>query len=195
MNPLRTLNSKVVQLLRADIDTDQIIPARFLKVTQKSGLGKHLFADWRHSEDGSLRSDFALNKPENFGREILLAGDNFGCGSSREHAPWALSDWGIRAVISTGFADIFRRNALENGLLPIEVNAAAHERLRTVLERDSSAEVQVDVEAQTLSFPGTEGLSFPVDPFGKHRLLRGLSSLDYLLEFEEEVQRYEARMF
>src|SRR5664279_3282898 len=144
-------SSKIVSLPNENVDTDQIIPARFLKVTDKIGLGDNLFSDWRYNADGSPKSEFILNKSEMKGRTILLAGDNFGCGSSREHAPWALTGYGFRAVISTSFADIFRNNALKNGLLPIVVNAETHQLLFDLLEEVPNAELVVDLAAQTVS--------------------------------------------
>src|SRR5512135_3517909 len=149
MAQFTTLVSRIVPLPVNDIDTDQIIPARYLKATDKNGLGDHLFADWRYEADGSPKPDFALNQPGARGAQILFAGDNFGCGSSREHASWALTGFGFRAVISTSFADIFRNNSLKNGLLPIIVDAATHASLRTRLEREPSAEVRIDLATQT----------------------------------------------
>ncbi|MBI4770994.1 MAG: 3-isopropylmalate dehydratase small subunit, partial [Chloroflexi bacterium] len=148
-----TLTSRALALPANDIDTDQIIPARFLKATDKAGMGDHLFADWRYNPDGSPRPDFVLNKPEAREAQILVAGDNFGCGSSREHAPWALTGWGFRAVISTSFADIFRNNALKNGLLPVEVDPATHADLFDLLEEVPDAQLTVDLAACTLTLP------------------------------------------
>src|SRR5438093_11151959 len=147
------LTSRVVALPANDVDTDQIIPARFLKATDKLDMGSHLFADWRYNPDGSPKPDFVLNKPENQGVQILLAGDNFGCGSSREHAPWALTGFGFRAVISTSFADIFRNNALKNGLLPIVVDPDVHSELMALVAGTPRAELAVDLERQTLTLP------------------------------------------
>ena len=187
-----TLTSRVMPLPVNDIDTDQIIPARFLKATDKSGMGDHLFADWRYNADGSPKSDFVLNKPEHQGAQILLAGDNFGCGSSREHAPWALAGFGFRAVISTSFADIFRNNALKNGLLPVVVDAETHRLLFEVLEEIPHAEVMVDLAAQTVTLPTGQTVPFPIDGFSKTCLLKGTDELGYLLSFEKQIAEYEA---
>ncbi len=192
MEPFRRLKSKVVPLLINDIDTDQIIPARFLKATDKTGMGDHLFADWRYLPDGSPNPDFVLNRPEMQGRKVLLAGDNFGCGSSREHAPWALTGYGFRAVVSTSFADIFRNNALKNGLLPVVVSEGAHQELVTDLERDPDGEVVVDLESQTITFPGGRAESFPIDSFSKYCLLEGVDQLGYLLNRLSLTEAYEA---
>jgi 3-isopropylmalate/(R)-2-methylmalate dehydratase small subunit len=173
-----------------DVDTDQIIPARFLKATDKAGMGDHLFADWRYQPDGSPKPDFALNRPESRGAQILLAGDNFGCGSSREHAPWALTGYGFRAVISTSFADIFRNNALKNGLLPIVVDSQTHQMLLDLAEEAPRADLTVDLESQTVSFPGGS-LSFPIDGFNKTCLLNGVDELGYILGFEKEIAAFE----
>ncbi|MCU0807797.1 MAG: 3-isopropylmalate dehydratase small subunit [Candidatus Contendobacter sp.] len=175
-----------------DIDTDQIIPARFLKATDKKGMGDNLFADWRYHADGSPKPDFALNQPEAAGRQILLAGDNFGCGSSREHAPWALTGFGFQAVISTSFADIFRNNALKNGLLPIIVDAPTHQKLLAMIAENPATELTIDLAAQTLSFPGGS-VTFPIDPFNKTCLLEGVDELGYILSFEKEIAAFEAR--
>jgi len=186
------VSSHVVRLVIDNIDTDQIIPARYLKTTDKRGLGDRLFQDWRYAEDGSPRPDFALNRPEAEGAKLLLAGDNFGCGSSREHAPWALFAWGIRAVIATSFADIFRGNALKNGLLPVVVDAATHARLLQALEREPSAKLTVDLETQTLSLPDGTSARFPVDSFSRHCLLNGIDELGYIQSFDSRIQAYEA---
>jgi len=192
MAQFTTLTSRVVPLPVNDIDTDQIIPARFLKATDKSGMGDHLFADWRYNANGSPQSDFVLNKPEHRGAQILLAGDNFGCGSSREHAPWALAGFGFRAVISTSFADIFRNNALKNGLLPIVVDAETHRMLFEVLEEIPHAQVMVDLAAQTVTLPTGQAVPFPIDGFSKTCLLKGTDELGYLLSFEKRIAAYEA---
>src|SRR6202521_4551117 len=165
------LISRVVALPANDVDTDQIIPARFLKATDKLDMGSHLFADWRYNTDGSPRPEFVLNQPGSHGAQILLAGDNFGCGSSREHAPWALTGFGFRAVISTSFADIFCNNALKNGLLPVAVDAKAHAALLAQLRQQPAASVTVDLAAQTLSLPDGSKATFPVDAFAKTCLL------------------------
>jgi 3-isopropylmalate/(R)-2-methylmalate dehydratase small subunit len=191
LEPIRTFDSRLVALPVENVDTDQIIPARYLKVTDKAGLAEGLFADWRYAADGSPIPDFILNRPEAREARILVAGDNFGCGSSREHAPWALVGYGFRAVISTFFADIFRNNALKNGLLPIAVDEAAHRRLMA-LAADPSARVTVDLAAQTVTIPDGEAVAFPIDPFAKHCLLNGLDQLGFLLAEEDAIGRYEA---
>ena len=192
MAQFTSLISRVVALPVNDIDTDQIIPARFLKATDKKGMGDNLFADWRYHNDGSPKPDFVLNQPEAAGRQILLAGDNFGCGSSREHAPWALTGFGFRAVISTSFADIFRSNALKNGLLPIIVDEPTHQRLLATVGKNPGVELAIDLATQTLSFPGGSA-TFPIDPFNKTCLLNGVDELGYILSFEKEIAAFEAR--
>ena len=184
--------SVVVPLLADNIDTDQIIPARFLKVTDRSGLGKGLFADWRYQPDGSLKKEFVLNNPAYDGAQILLAGHNFGCGSSREHAPWALKDYGFRAVISTSFADIFRNNALKNGLLPVEVDQEIHRLLVSRTTSSPSFELAVNLEQQVVEFPDGMVAQFPIDGFSKHCILKGVDELEYLLSFAEDIRRYES---
>ncbi|MDP7346447.1 MAG: 3-isopropylmalate dehydratase small subunit [Anaerolineales bacterium] len=174
------------------MDTDQIIPARFLKVTDKAGLGVALFSDWRYNSDGSPKPDFVLNRAEHQGAQILLAGDNFGCGSSREHAPWALTGWGIRAVISTSFADIFRNNALKNGLLPIIVDAETHQSLFDLIEEVPAAELTIDLASQRVSLPDGSSLSFPIDNFSKKCLLNGVDQLRYILSHQTRIAAYEA---
>ena len=192
MAQFTTLTSRVVVLPVNDIDTDQIIPARFLKATDKNGMGDNLFADWRYHNDGSPKPDFVLNQPEAAGRQILLAGDNFGCGSSREHAPWALTGFGFQAVISTSFADIFRSNALKNGLLPIIVDESTHQQLLAMVGEQPGVELTIDLATQTLSFPGGS-VSFLIDPFNKTCLLNGVDELGYILSFEKEIAAFEAR--
>ncbi len=192
MAQFTALTSRVVALPVNDIDTDQIIPARFLKATDKKGMGDNLFADWRYHKDGSPKADFPLNQPQAADCQILLAGDNFGCGSSREHAPWALAGFGFRAVISTSFADIFRNNALKNGLLPIIVDALTHERLLAMARDNPDVELTIDLATQTLSFPGGS-VAFPIDPFNKTCLLNGVDELGYILGFEKEIAAFEAR--
>ena len=182
---IEKLTSRLVPLPSTDVDTDQITPARFLKVTNKEGLRDVLFADWRQEPS------FILNQPEVAGAEILLAGDNFGCGSSREHAPWALVAWGFRAVISTSFADIFRNNSLKNGLLPVAVPEAVQQALFAAREKDPAVQVTIDLESQTLTTPSGDAVTFPIDPFAKHRLLEGIDELGYLMSFEEKIARYE----
>jgi len=190
MEPFTTLTSRVLVLPMDNIDTDQIIPARFLKTTQKAGLGRDLFTDWRYNADGSPKPDFVLNRPEAQGARILLAGDNFGCGSSREHAPWALVDFGFRAVISTSFADIFRNNSLKNGLLPLVVDPVTHRRLLE-LAADPTAEVTIDLAAQTLRLPDGQSVTFPIDGFARDCLLEGVDQLGYLLKHSAQIGAYE----
>jgi 3-isopropylmalate/(R)-2-methylmalate dehydratase small subunit len=186
-----TLTSRIVPLPVNDIDTDQIIPARFLKVTDKAGLGASLFSDWRYNPDGSPKADFVLNRPEVQGAQILLAGDNFGCGSSREHAPWALTGFGFRAVISTSFADIFRNNALKNGLLPVIVDAEVHHSLFDLTEEAPAATLTVDLATQSLILPDGRKVTFPIDGFSKSCLLNGVDELGYILGFEKQIVAYE----
>jgi len=192
MAKFTTLTSRVMPLPENDVDTDQIIPARFLKATDKAGMGDNLFADWRYNADGTPNADFVLNKPESAGCQILLAGDNFGCGSSREHAPWALTAYGFRAVISTSFADIFRNNALKNGLVPIIVDDEMHKMLFDLAEEAPRAELTVDLASQTVSYPGGS-FSFNIDPFNKSCLLNGVDELGYIMGFEKEIAEFEAR--
>jgi 3-isopropylmalate/(R)-2-methylmalate dehydratase small subunit len=193
MAQFTTLTSRVVPLPINDIDTDQIIPARFLKATDKNGMGDNLFADWRYNSDGTPKADFVLNKAESQDAQILLAGDNFGCGSSREHAPWALTAYGFRAVISTSFADIFRSNSLKNGLIPIIVDDETHKMLFDLVEEVPDVEFTVDLESQTLSFPNGS-VTFPIDPFNKTCLLNGVDELGYIMNFEKEIAAFEAKV-
>jgi 3-isopropylmalate/(R)-2-methylmalate dehydratase small subunit len=191
--PFRMFRSKVVPLDAENIDTDQIVPARYLKVTDKAGLAEALFRDWRYDESGSLKDPpFILDRPGMAGRQILLAGHNFGSGSSREHAPWALSAWGLRAILSTGFADIFRSNSLKNGLLPIEVDPATHRRLRELIERDPDAELTVDLAEEGILLPDGSTIDFQIDPFAKRMLLAGTDELGYLLSKDAEIAAWEA---
>ena len=182
----------MVPLPMNDVDTDQIIPARFLKVTDKAGLGANLFADWRYHPDGMPRADFVLNQPEHQGAKVLLAGDNFGCGSSREHAPWALTGFGFQAVISTSFADIFRSNALKNGLVPIVVSPDTHQMLFDLQAELPQAEVAVDLASQTVTLPTGGSFTFPIDGFSKKCLLLGTDELGYLQTFEDRIAAFEA---
>ena len=191
MAKFTTLESHVVPLPAENVDTDQIIPARFLKVTDKDGLGTSLFCDWRYLADGSEKPDFVLNEPASQGASVLLAGHNFGCGSSREHAPWALVGWGLRAIISTSFADIFKSNSLKNGLLPIEVSKAVHTKLMDTVNADRSVRVKIDLPSQTLTLPDGTQVKFPVDAFSKHCLLNGIDQLGYILSFEDQISKYE----
>jgi 3-isopropylmalate/(R)-2-methylmalate dehydratase small subunit len=193
MAQFTTLTSRVVPLPVNNVDTDQIIPARFLKVTDKLGLGANLFADWRYNADGSPKADFVLNQPSAQGAAILLAGDNFGCGSSREHAPWALTGFGFRAVISTSFADIFRSNSLKNGLLPIVVDADTHRLLFDLIEEVPNAELKIDLATQTLTLPTGQSAAFPIDDFSKTCLLNGVDELGYILTFADQITAYEQR--
>ena len=191
MEPISNFTSRVLPLNIDNIDTDQIIPARFLKTTDKTGLGKDLFCDWRYDSEGRPKPEFALNQPRSTGAGVLLAGDNFGCGSSREHAPWALLGFGFRAVISTSFADIFRNNSLKNGLLPIAVDAASHAELLAAVEKDPAAEVYVDLASQSVRLPGGRIVTFPLDGFSKQCLLQGVDQLGYLQVKEAEITAYE----
>jgi 3-isopropylmalate/(R)-2-methylmalate dehydratase small subunit len=191
MAQFTTLTSRMVPLPVENIDTDQIIPARFLKATDKNGMGDALFSDWRYNADGSPKPGFVLNDPKYEGAQILLAGDNFGCGSSREHAPWALTGYGFRAVISTSFADIFRNNALKNGLLPIIVDAETHKSLFDLAEEAPNVEITIDLEAQSATLPGGQSISFPIDPFSKTCLLKGVDQLGYIMNFENDIAAYE----
>ena len=187
MTPIHHIESRIAVLPFSNIDTDQIIPARFLTTTTRAGLGRHAFADWRYAADGTPRPDFALNQPQAAGCEILVAGRNFGCGSSREHAPWALLDCGFRAVISTEIADIFRSNALKNGLLPLVVDATTHQWL---LEHAGAA-VRIDLEACTVTLPDAVTASFTMDAFARHCLLNGIDELGFLLGQSATITRHE----
>ena len=192
MEPIKQFTGKVVALPINDIDTDQIIPARYLKVTDKAGLGQALFSDWRYEADGTPKPDFVLNQPQHQGASVLIGGHNFGCGSSREHAPWALMGAGFKAVVSTYFADIFRNNSLKNGLLPIIVDEETHRQLISLAEEDPDTQVTVDLESQTLRLPDGRAVTFPIDGFSKHCLLNGVDQLGYLLSLESETAAYEA---
>ena len=189
MEPIRTFTSKTVLLPIENVDTDQIIPARFLKVTSKVGIGKHLFADWRYDAAGTPKPDFILNRPEAAGAAVLVAGDNFGCGSSREHAPWALYDYGFRAVVSTSIADIFRNNALKNGLLPLVVPPAVYARLLA----QPGAPITISLEDQTLTLPDGTKAQFPCDPFARFCLMNGVDELGFLLSQDPAISAFEAR--
>jgi 3-isopropylmalate/(R)-2-methylmalate dehydratase small subunit len=191
--PYASFSSRVIPLPAENVDTDQIVPARYLKITDKAGLADALFRDWRFEPDGSRREPaFILDEPEMAGRRILLAGDNFGAGSSREHAPWALTSWGIRAILSTSFADIFRNNALKNGLLPIVVEADEHRHLFELVAMNPDAELTVDLDAQVVHLPGDEDLPFEVDPFARVMLLAGTDEMGYLLGKTDDIDRWEA---
>ena len=187
-----TLTARCVVLPVIDIDTDQIIPARFLKVTDKLGLGEKLFCDWRYLDNGAPNPEFILNKPEAMGVKILVAGNNFGCGSSREHAPWALVGWGFQAVISTLFADIFKGNSVKNGLLPITVEPSAHAALVALRARNPDLQITIDLKSQTVGWPGQTPMMFPIDPFSRTCLLEGVDELGYLQKFQKQAEAYEA---
>jgi len=191
MKPFTKIRSRIVALPVDNIDTDQIIPARFLKTISKEGLGAQLFYDWRYDAEGRPRPDFVLNQPQAQGAQILVAGDNFGCGSSREHAPWALLEFGFRAVISTSFADIFRQNALKNGLLPIVVPREIHTELLRLAEEHPEAEYEVDLASQTLVLPDGRRVEFPVDPFAKQCMLEGVDELGWILLQEADIRAFE----
>ncbi len=193
MAQFTTLTTRLMPLPVNDIDTDQIIPARFLKATDKLGMGDNLFADWRYNADGSPKQEFVLNNPKYSGANILLAGDNFGCGSSREHAPWALTGFGFRAVISTSFADIFRNNSLKNGLLPVIVDVETHKSLFDLVEEAPNAEISIDLASQSLTLPDGKQIKFPIDAFSKACLLNGVDELGYILGFEKEIADFETR--
>ncbi len=191
--PFSSFSSRIIPLPAENVDTDQIVPARFLKTTEKAGLADALFRDWRYEADGSLKEPrFVLDQPDMAGRRILLAGDNFGCGSSREHAPWALVAWGVQAVITTSCADIFQGNALKNGLLPIIVDPERLTQLFELVERDPTVELTVDLESQVVHLPGDEDLPFNVDPFSKLMLLKGTDELGYLLGKADAIGVWEA---
>jgi 3-isopropylmalate/(R)-2-methylmalate dehydratase small subunit len=188
LEPLKRVHSRTLVIPSSNIDTDQIIPARFLTTTTKDGLGRQLFADWRYRGDGSPNPDFVLNRPEALGAQVLVTGPNFGCGSSREHAPWALLDYGFRAVISVEIADIFRGNSLKNGLLPIVVDGATAEWLLN----NPGAEIDIDLEAVRLTLPTGVSVSFPLEAFARHCLLNGVDELGYLRSRTGDIERYEA---
>jgi 3-isopropylmalate/(R)-2-methylmalate dehydratase small subunit len=188
MQAIKRITSKTVVIASSDIDTDQIIPARFLTTTTREGLGKQLFADWRYQSDGSPQADFVLNRPEARGAEILVTGRNFGCGSSREHAPWALLDYGFRAVVSTEIADIFRGNSLMNGLLPIVVDEPTSQWLL----HHPGVLVDIDLESRRLTLPNGASAAFPIEPFARHCLLNGLDELGYLRSKLGDIERFEA---
>jgi len=191
MQPFKTLTSRVTLLPVDDIDTDQIIPARFLKTIEKAGLATNLFADWRYLPDGSPNPQFVLNQPGGQGANVLLAGHNFGCGSSREHAPWALTGYGFRAVVSTSIADIFHNNALKNGLLPVVVSPEDHQRMLGLFSADPDAELTIDLAEQMVYLPDGHRVSFPIDAFAKSCLLNGVDELGYLISIDEKITAYE----
>jgi len=187
VNPILSLNARTVVMPSTNIDTDQIIPARFLTTTTREGLGRSLFADWRYDRDGNPRVDFVLNLPQSQGCAVLVAGRNFGCGSSREHAPWALVDYGFRAVISTEIADIFRNNSLKNGLLPIVVDEATHSWLLA----HPGAEVTIDLETRSLSLPDGQVVNFPLENFARYCLMHGVDELGFLQSKLPDMESYE----
>ena len=191
MEPFVTLRATAVVLPLENVDTDQIIPARFLKTTDRVGLGNNLFADWRYDTAGALRREFVLNRPEAKSAQLLVAGRNFGCGSSREHAPWALLGFGFRAVVSSAFADIFRNNALGNGLLPVALPEAVVERIGAQIASDPTSVFTVDLEGQFFALPGGERFEFFVDPFARRCMLQGVDQLGYLAAKEFEIAAYE----
>ncbi len=190
MKPFTNFESRMVPLPINNVDTDQIIPARFLKTTSKQGLDRQLFNDWRYDAEGQPNPDFILNRPEAQGAQVLLAGDNFGCGSSREHAPWALTQFGFRAVISTSFADIFKQNSLKNSLLPVMVPPDVHAEL---FAAPQDATVKIDLANQTLTTPSGRAVQFPIDGFAKHCLLEGVDELGYILQHEPDIAAYESQ--
>jgi 3-isopropylmalate/(R)-2-methylmalate dehydratase small subunit len=189
MDPIKVIRSRTVVMPSTNIDTDQIIPARFLTTTTREGLGAALFADLRNGPDGTPRPDFVLNRPESRGCRVLVAGRNIGCGSSREHAPWALLDYGFLAVISTEIADIFRSNSLKNGLLPVVVDESTHQWLVA----NPGVEVEIDLPASTLRLPGGREVTFPVEPFARYCLMNGVDELGYLLGKSDAIAAYESR--
>ena len=192
MKPFTNFEGRVIALPINNVDTDQIIPARFLKTISKVGLDKQLFNDWRYDAGGNPNPDFVLNQPRAQGAQVLLAGDNFGCGSSREHAPWALTQWGLRAVISTSFADIFKQNSLKNSLLPVVVPADVHTELFAAIAADPAATIKIDLPNQILTTPSGRQVEFPVDAFSKHCLVEGVDELGYILQHEPQIAAYES---
>ncbi len=192
MDPITTFAGRAVAVPAENVDTDQIIPAEYLKVTDKSGLAEGLFKAWRYLPDGTPNPDFPLNKPEAAGATVLIAGRNFGCGSSREHAPWALAGYGFKAVIAPSFADIFRNNSLKNGLLPIIVDEETYQELLSLVQEDPSTVVTVDLPGQRVVLPGGRAVSFPIDGFAKYCLVNGVDQLGFLQQQADAVSAYEA---
>ncbi len=191
--PFRSFSSRLIPVRAENVDTDQIVPARYLKVTDKEGLAEALFRDYRYNEDGTRKDPpWILDQPEMQGRRVLLVGDNFGCGSSREHAPWALRSWGIQAILSTGFADIFRNNALKNGVLPIEVDPETHERLFAAVGANPDFEIRVDLAEQGILLPDGSTLDFEIDQFNKMMLLAGTDEIGYVLAKDDAIAAWEA---
>jgi 3-isopropylmalate/(R)-2-methylmalate dehydratase small subunit len=193
MKPFINFESRLVPLNVTNVDTDQIIPARFLKTTSKIGLDKQLFNDWRYDAQGNPNPEFILNQPQALGAQVLLAGENFGCGSSREHAPWALTQFGFRAVISTSFADIFKQNSLKNSLLPIVVPPDVLDELFAAVAADPNVTVKIDLPKQTLTTPSGRMVEFPVDAFSKHCLVNGVDELGYIQQHEADIAAFEAK--
>ena len=192
MEAFKQLSSKMMPVPINDIDTDQIIPALYLKVTSKDGLVEGLFSNWRYLPGTKTDNpEFALNKPEHQGATILVGGDNFGTGSSREHAPWALMGYGFKAIISTSFADIFRSNSLKNGLLPVIVDEETHKQIFSLIEEDPETAVTIDLESQTLTLPDGRGVQFPIDAFSKKCMLEGVDQLGYLLQMTDKIKAFE----
>lgn len=191
MEPFSQLTSRIIPLPIDNVDTDQIIPAKYLKVTDKAGLAQGLFAGWRFLHNGKPNPEFPLNQDQFLGAQILLAGDNFGCGSSREHAPWALASWGIRAVISTSFADIFYNNSLKNSLLPVVVDSQFHRNLFEQVEVDPGIQATINLTDQSLVLPDGNRVIFPIDAFNKHCMLQGVDQLGFILQHESQIAEYE----
>ncbi len=191
MEPIKKFTGSMVALPNNDIDTDQIVPARYLKVTDKNGLGQACFSDWRYNADGSPKPDFPLNQPEYKDAQVLIGGHNFGCGSSREHAPWALMGAGFKAVISTYFADIFTGNSLKNGLLPIKVDEQTHQQLISLAQEDPRAQISVDLESQQVILPDGRAVKFPIDSFSRYCLLNGVDQLGFLLNLDSDIRNFE----
>ncbi len=192
MEKFTQLTASMISIPTENVDTDQIIPARFLKVTDKNGLGDNLFFDWRYNTDGSPKSDFVLNTEQGKKAKVLVAGDNFGCGSSREHAPWAIMGYGFRAVISTGFADIFRNNSLKLGLVPVVVDKETHLQLMSLIEEEPDTQIAIDLENQTVQLPDGRQVKFPIDNFSKTCILQGVNQLGYLRSHGSAIEDYEA---
>jgi 3-isopropylmalate/(R)-2-methylmalate dehydratase small subunit len=193
VKPINTFSGKIAALPVPDIDTDRIVPARFLKVTSKDGLAEALFADWKTRADGTPDPDFPLNRSETHGATVLIAGDNFGCGSSREHAPWALQAGGFTAVLATSFANIFYSNALKNGLLPITIDQETYEQLVSLAEEEPETQLNIDLAAQTVTLPDGRAVNFPIDGFSKVCLLNGVDQLGYLIQQNDAINAYEQR--
>ena len=193
MEKFTTLTATMIAIPTENVDTDQIIPARFLKVTDKNGLGDNLFFDWRYNSDGSPKEDFILNTEQGKQAKVLVAGDNFGCGSSREHAPWAIMGYGFKAVISTSFADIFRNNSLKLGLVPIVVDKETHWQLMSLIEEEPNTEISIDLASQTIQLPDGRPVSFPIDNFSKICILNGVDQLGYLQNQASAIESYEAQ--